>query len=294
MVTTAIFTGHGAYFMTQGILYIVATPIGNLDDITLRALQILQRVDLIAAEDTRHSGHLLKHFTINTPLISLHEHNEAQRCTELFDALQQGKSIALISDAGTPLISDPGYTLVMRARSNDIKVVPIPGACALITALSAAGLAADHFVFEGFLPSKQGARLKHLQTLRDETRTLIFYEAPHRIVALLQDMIQVFGTTRYGVLARELTKLFETFQTGELATLLERLKSDPNQQKGEFVVLLKGAEAKAQDTQLQTLTLLDTLLSELPISQAVSLAAKITGEKKNWLYETALERKKPS
>lgn len=273
-------------------LYIVATPIGNLADMSARAIEILKSVDIIAAEDTRHSRYLLDHFAINTPCLSLHNFNEQQRSSQLLAQLQQGKSIALISDAGTPLISDPGYHLVKSARECGIKIIPIPGPCAAITALSAAGLPTDRFVFEGFLPAKKSARLHALEQVKEETRTLIFYEAPHRIIELLETMITVLGSEREVVIARELTKLFETIKAGTLAEILTWIKADNNQQKGEFVVLVKGTAEKKPDTEKQLLNILNVLLSELPMSQAVTLAAKITGEKKNKIYELALELNK--
>jgi 16S rRNA (cytidine1402-2'-O)-methyltransferase len=277
--------------MTIGTLYIVATPIGNLADMSQRAIQTLKEVDLIAAEDTRHSRYLLDHFTISTPTLSLHDHNEQERSAQLVTQLQQGKSIALISDAGTPLISDPGYHLVKIARDHGIKVIPIPGACAAITALSAAGLPSDQFIFAGFLPSKKIARQNALQNLTDETRTLIFYEAPHRIMDLIEDMLMVFGAEREVVIARELTKLFETIKTGTLAELLTWLQSDANQQKGEFVVLVKGAVKQESDNSADITQTLKILLDELSISQAVALTVKLTGEKKNKVYAKALELK---
>lgn len=277
---------------TPGILYIVATPIGNLADLSPRAQQILKTVATIAAEDTRHSHYLLTQFGIQTPCISLHEHNEQARITNLLAQLKDGLSLALISDAGTPLISDPGYRLVQAARESGIKVVPIPGPCALIAALSVAGLPSDRFIFEGFLPTKTTAKQKQLTKLKGEERTLIFYEAPHRILDTISVMISVFGNERRGVIARELTKTFETVYGGTLATIQDWLLHDANQQKGEFVILLHGAPEKTANPNENTaLTILDILLSELPVSQAAKLAAKITGEKKSWFYEKALERK---
>ena len=273
-----------------GTLYIVATPIGNLADFSPRAIEILRQVDFIAAEDTRHSQGLLKHFGIATPMLSLHEHNEHTRAQQCINYLQQNKSIGLISDAGTPLISDPGYQLVRAARANNIKVTPIPGACALITALSAAGLPSDRFIFEGFLTAKSVGRQKRLELLRTEPRTLVFYEAPHRILDLINDMITIFGATRYAVLARELTKTFETIHGDKLANLKIWLTSDSNQQKGEFVVLVEGNSDTVNNT-TEIDRILTILLAELPTSQATELAAKITGEKKNKLYEQALRLK---
>lgn len=268
-------------------LYVVATPIGNLEDFSARAIEILQNVDQIAAEDTRHSQKLLKHFGITTPLISLHEHNEITSSNIFLDCLKKNLSVALISDAGTPLINDPGYRLVKLARQHKIPVIPIPGPCALITALCASGLACDRFVFEGFLPGKSIARKKKLQAFLYETQTSIFYEAPHRILALIDDMLDVFGPKRYVVLARELTKTFETIHGDTLEALKIWLNSDTNQQKGEFVVLLKGAEHLSPD-EIDIGRILGILLGELPIKQATSLAAKITHAKKNKLYAMAL------
>lgn len=276
----------------SGILYVVATPIGNLADISERAIAILRQVDLIAAEDTRHSRYLTEQLSIKTPMLSLHEHNEKQRVTKLVTLLEEGKSLALISDAGTPLISDPGYHLVKSVREQGIKVVPVPGACALIAALCVSGLPANHFRFEGFLPAQRTARLKYLQNLQYDTHTLIFYEAPHRIVDLVEDMLVVFGQQRYVVVARELTKTFETVQGAPLAELLDWLQADKNQQKGEFVVLVQGAEQQTRtEISLSLDHVLNILLTELPVKQAVQLTAKLTGEKKNKLYEMALQLK---
>lgn len=271
---------------TQG-LYVVATPLGNLEDFSPRAINVLKKVDTIAVEDTRHSQKLLKTFGITTPLVSLHEHNETISTHLLLDALKKNRSIGLISDAGTPLISDPGYRLVHLARQHGISVIPIPGPCALITALCASGLACDRFIFEGFLPGKRSARLKKLQTFLYETRTLIFYEAPHRILALIDDMLAVFGPERYVVLARELTKAFETIHGDPLKNLKLWLNSDKNQQKGEFVVLVEGRE-HLNPHKVDVKRILGILLNELPTKQAISLAAKITYEKKNKLYALAL------
>lgn len=275
-----------------GTLYIVATPIGNLEDFSARAIATLQRVDYIAAEDTRHSRRLLDHFNINTTCLSLHEHNESQRAQQLLQYLQQGKSVALISDAGTPLISDPGFRLIQMVRSQHIQISPIPGPCAVTTALSVAGLPSDRFVFEGFLPPKTSARQKQLQSLKDETRTLVFYESPHRVLDTIDDMMLIFGEQRYIIVARELTKLFETVHGDTLLAVKNWLVTDPMQQKGEFVLLVHGAEAPNHNEMLssENLRLLEILLTELPISQAVKLATKITGAKKSQLYKIALER----
>ncbi|MCA1805264.1 MAG: 16S rRNA (cytidine(1402)-2'-O)-methyltransferase [Xanthomonadaceae bacterium] len=273
-----------------GTLYIVATPIGNLDDISQRALQVLAKVDRIAAEDTRHSQRLLGHYGIRTPLGSLHEHNERQKVEGLLAELEQGLSIALISDAGTPLISDPGFPLVRAARERGIRVVPVPGCSAAICALSAAGLPTDRFVFEGFLPARGGQRENRLRELAGESRTLVFYESSHRILDSLASMAEVFGEARRAVVARELTKTYETIRDGTLAELLEWMRADAQQQKGEFVVLVEGAPARASDAlDAATERVLATLLEELSVKQSATLAAKLTGVAKKRLYERALE-----
>ncbi len=276
-----------------GSLYVVATPIGNLDDISARALRILREVALIAAEDTRHSARLLQHFGIQTPLAACHEHNERDQGGRFLARLQAGEDVALISDAGTPLISDPGYHLVRRARAAGFAVVPVPGACALIAALSAAGLPSDRFIFEGFLPAKAAGRRARLEQVREEPRTLIFYEAPHRILECLQDMREVFGDDRPALLARELTKTFETLQGLPLAELCEWVAADSNQQRGECVVLVAGWQAPEGEEAVsaEALRVLDLLLSEMPLKRAAALAAEITGVRKNVLYQVALERK---
>lgn len=276
----------------SGILYIVATPIGNLGDISERALTTLRTVSLIAVEDTRHSGKLLQQFGITTPMLSCHDFNEGGRAAQLLGRVERGESIALISDAGTPLISDPGYQLVRQAHAQGIRVVPIPGASAVIAALSAAGLASDRFAFEGFLPAKSAARIAMLQRLQDEVRTLIFYEAPHRIVECLVDMEACFGAEREITLARELTKTFETLVHTTVGDLLLRVRADANQQKGEIVLVVGGAPARAQDVDAHALHTLTVLLQELPLKQAAALAAQITGIKKNVLYDQALQLKK--
>jgi len=274
---------------TTAALYIVATPIGNLADISARAIEILSSVDLIAAEDTRHSKHLLQHHGIETSTISLHEHNEQQRSEVLLSRMVQGESIALISDAGTPLISDPGFRLVNMAREQGINVIPIPGACAVITALSASGLSAERFAFEGFLPSKASARRQVLESLENEPRTLIFYESPKRMVASLQDMLAVFGTERKACLARELTKMFETIVMLPLAELVEIVRNDPNHQKGEIVLLIEGQSTVVDSDEAEQARVLQILLAELPLKQAASLTASILGIKKNKAYEMALK-----
>ncbi|MFC6669569.1 16S rRNA (cytidine(1402)-2'-O)-methyltransferase [Marinobacterium aestuariivivens] len=278
--------------MSEAVLYIVATPIGNLADMTPRAVEVLQSVSLIAAEDTRHSGRLMAHFNIKTPMISVHDHNERQRIERILQQLGLGESIALISDAGTPLISDPGFVLVRAVREAGFRVVPVPGCSALVAALSVAGLPSDRFVFEGFLAARAGARRQHLEALVAEPRTLVFYESPHRILASLEDMQACFGPERFVVVARELTKTFETVQGAPLGELLEWMHADSNQQKGEFVVLVQGAPAPDTDTlDPEALRVLDLLLEELPVKQAAALASKITGVKKNALYQAALDRR---
>ena len=271
----------------QAVLYVVATPIGNLADITPRALDVLSRVDLIAAEDTRHSQTLLQHFAISTPLQSYHDHSNDAVLGRLLERLQQGQSLALISDAGTPLISDPGFRLVDQALAAGIKVVPVPGPSALVAALSAAGLPSDRFCFEGFLPPKQQARCNQLAQLRDETRTLIFYEAPHRLLACLQDMASVFGQQRVVVLARELTKAFETIRRAPVAELVDWVAADRNQQRGECVLLVQGA-AVATEISHEAGRVLQLLMAEMPLKQAARLTAEITGLKKNALYQYGL------
>lgn len=275
--------------MTKAVLYVVATPIGNLDDWSLRAQATLRQVALIAAEDTRHSLRLLQHFAIDTRLVALHEHNEQGRVDALLAELAAGRDVALISDAGTPLISDPGYRLVAAAQAQGYAVVPVPGACAAIAALSAAGLPSDRFIFEGFLPARAAARQQRLRELAAETRTLIFYEAPHRIAECLNDLNAVFGGTRRAVLARELTKTFETIRQLPLAALAAWVAGDANQQRGEIVLVVEGApDVVGEAALIEAERILRVLLKELPVRQAAALAAEITGQKKNALYERAL------
>ena len=275
-----------------GTLYLVATPIGNLADIGHRAIEVLQSVDIVAAEDTRHSRKLLQHYQIERQLIALHEHNERESASRLLEKLQAGVSIALISDAGTPLISDPGFNLVRLVREHGISVVPVPGACALICALSASGLPTDRFTFEGFLPSKSSGRCARLNLLTHETRTMIFYESNHRIVESLQDMAEIFGGNRQAVLARELTKQFETIRGDTLSALVSWVSDDTQQQKGEIVVLVHGKETSDNnEVTPEAEQMLKILMDELPIKQAAKLAAKLCGIKKRSLYEKALELK---
>ena len=275
----------------KGVLYLVATPIGNLDDLSLRAKAVLESVDRIAVEDTRHSRPLLQRYGVRTPLVALHEHNERQVLEELVDRLSEGEAVALISDAGTPLISDPGFPLVRRCREAGIPVSPVPGPCAAIAALSASGLPTDRFLFEGF-PARTGeARRKQFEALRDETGTLVFYEASHRVAGSLSDMAAVFGVDRGAVVARELTKLHETILSGTLGALVSTLEGDPDQRRGEFVIVVGGAPAGEGMIDPEAERVLRVLVAELPLKQAAALAARITGEKKNRLYGLALSWK---
>lgn len=280
----------------QGILFVVATPIGNLADITFRALEVLQSADLIAAEDTRYSRRLLNHYNIKTPLISMHEHNELQRVAELLPKLQIGEKIAVISDAGTPLISDPGYLLVQAAQEAHIRVVPIPGACAAISALAVSGLPTDRFIFEGFLPIKTKFRMQRLQELAAESRTIILYEAPHRIQKLLASLILSCGSDRKATLARELTKAFETIHHGTLATLQELLFTNLYYCKGEFVLILQGASSAPSNLQAidekNIQELLKLLLAEVPLKTAATIVSKMTKMSRNEVYKLALQLKK--
>ena len=276
--------------MSEAVLYVVATPIGNLADISERALKVLRSVDLVAAEDTRHTKQLLMHFVIKKPLFSVHDHNEHQRVEKVLAELSAGKSIALVSDAGTPLISDPGFVVVQAVRKAGFPVVPVPGACAMVAALSAAGLPTDRFCFEGFLPAKSSGRKKQLKALEQESRTLVFYESPHRVLDSLKDMAEVLGGAREITLARELTKTFETFLSGSLEEVIAMVEQDANQRKGEFVLVLAGAKVESDDEEqaIAAEHVLNVLLEELPVKQAAALTAKITGLKKNALYQQAL------
>ena len=281
---------NGQTLTQTGTLYIVATPIGNLEDITQRALNTLAQVDLIAAEDTRHSGLLLSHYGIKKPFFALHDHNEQQRARVLVEKLQQGLNIALISDAGTPLISDPGFHLVRDCRNAGIKVSSIPGACAAITALCSSGIASDRFCFEGFLPAKSKARCDKLAELETETRTLIFYESTHRILDTLADMQQVWGNERYVVLARELTKTWETIVGEPLEQLIAWLKEDVHRIKGEIVLIVEGKPSVEQEEiSAQAIKLLSVLSVELPLKKAAAIVAECFGYKKNSLYQYGLE-----
>lgn len=265
-------------------LFIVATPIGNLQDITLRALDTLKQVDLIAAEDTRHSGKLLSHYGIKTKLIALHDYNESKCSHFICEQLKQGKNIALISDAGTPLISDPGYHLVNAVREQGYKVVPIPGACAAIAALSASGMPTDKFLFLGFLPAKSSQQIKHLEGLVGESCTMVFYESPHRLLQTIENMAQVFGQERQVVLGKELTKTFETIHATTLSQLSEWLVADTDRQRGEFVILVHGA-TKTIEIDAEIMRILQILAKDLPSKQAATIASQITGVNKNQLYK---------
>lgn len=275
-----------------GQLFLIATPIGNMKDITLRAIEILTSVDLILAEDTRHSRILLQHLGISKPMLSLHAYNENNRSQPILEKLHSGLNIALISDAGTPLISDPGFPLVQHVRQHAIRVIPIPGPCALITALCASGLPCDHFFFSGFLPAQSKARQKALQAFQEVSYTTVFYEAPHRILALFEDMRHVFNNQRQVAFAKELTKVFEHFFSGTIDEAITWLTEKPEHQKGEFVVILSGKpiiEAEAPTTlSLSISSVLTPLLASLPLKQAVQLTTEITGEKKNIIYALAL------
>ena len=272
-----------------GTLYIVATPIGNLKDFTFRAVEVLEAVDIIAAEDTRHSKKLLQHYGISTACMAVHEHNEQTAIVSILARLSKGQDIALISDAGTPLISDPGYALVKAARASNFKIVPIPGPNAAITALCAAGMPTDRFCFQGFLPAKLNARQQALSLLEAETRTMIFYETPHRVQAAVADMLQIFGADRNLVVARELTKLHESIYSDNLGNLVDWISADSNRSRGEFVLLLEGSCIAVDEDEVEQLRVLKVLLEELPVKKAASLGAKITGAKKNRLYQCALE-----
>ncbi|AHG76238.1 Ribosomal RNA small subunit methyltransferase I [Mannheimia varigena USDA-ARS-USMARC-1296] len=273
-----------------GTLYIVATPIGNLGDITQRALDTFATVDLIAAEDTRHSGLLLSHYGIKKPFFALHDHNEQQKTVVLVEKLAKGENIALISDAGTPLISDPGFHLVRHCRQAGVKVVPVPGACAAVTALCASGIASDRFCFEGFLPAKTKSRCDKLTELESEPRTLIFYESTHRILGTLADMKQVFGEERYVVMAREITKTWETIYGDQLGNLIEWLNEDSNRIKGEIVLVVEGKQQNLEEAfSSQAIKLLELLCQDLPLKKAAAIVAETFGYKKNALYQYGLD-----
>ncbi|WP_173910265.1 16S rRNA (cytidine(1402)-2'-O)-methyltransferase [Acinetobacter sp. Marseille-Q1618] len=270
-------------------LFVVATPIGHLDDMTFRAIEVLKSVSVVAAEDTRQSAQLLKHYNIATPLTACHDHNESNKINILIERLKNGEDIALVSDAGTPLISDPGFKLVRAAQEHNIRVIPVPGACAAIAALSAVGLPSDRFSFEGFLPSKQSQRLLQLEKLKHETQTMIIYEAPHRILECVKDMVDVFGAERPVGFAREITKTFETIKKMTLAELRTFIENDHHQQKGEIVLVIGGATEEHDVNQEKLDKLLLRLLEDLSVKAASQLAADLTGIKKKIAYQRALE-----
>ncbi|MGC9659506.1 16S rRNA (cytidine(1402)-2'-O)-methyltransferase [Acinetobacter pittii] len=270
-------------------LFVVATPIGHLDDMTFRAIDILKSVSIVAAEDKRQSAQLFKHYNISTQLTACHDHNESNKIEQLVQRLLAGDNVALISDAGTPLISDPGFKLVRAAQEHGIKVVPVPGACAAIAALSAVGLPSDRFSFEGFLPSKASQRISQLEKLKNETQTLIFYEAPHRILECVKNMAEVFGENRPVGFAREITKTFETIKKMTLKDLVSFIENDHNQEKGEIVLVVGGAPEKTDLEQEKLDELLKRLLQDLSVKAASQLAADLTGVKKKVAYQRALE-----
>ncbi|SNC76462.1 16S rRNA (cytidine1402-2'-O)-methyltransferase [Marinobacter sp. es.048] len=279
---------------SKGTLYIVATPIGNLDDLSPRATRTLASVDVVAAEDTRHSGRLLSHLGIQKRMVALHDHNEKDRAAGILTELEAGRDVALVSDAGTPLISDPGYVLVRQARAAGHRVSPIPGPCALVAALSAAGLPTDRFLYVGFLPAKRSGRRASLEALSTEPATLVFYESPHRILESVRDIAEVLGEDREMVLGREITKTFETFYSGSVAEVLAELEQDPHGTRGEFVVMIRGAMAQPGDDDAATMDVdrvLRVLLAELPVKKVAKMASELTGLSKNELYQRALALK---
>ena len=274
-----------------GKLYVVATPIGNLGDMVPRAVDVLQSADLIAAEDTRRTGQLCSHFGINTPMRAYHDHNEENQTVKLVELLAEGKQIALVSDAGTPLISDPGYRLLSKIREEGYEVVVVPGPCAMIVALAGSGLPSDRFQFLGFPPAKQNARQKWLTEFGQNTETLIFYESSHRILATLNDLVEVFGAERHICVARELTKTFETWLTGEIGQVHAQVEQDPNQQKGEFVIVVAGAGETLSASEVEIAKTMQILLKELPLKKAAAMTADLLGAKKNECYEAGLRLK---
>lgn len=278
--------------MAENKLYVVATPIGNLADITQRAVEVLNSVDCIAAEDTRHTKRLLNHLGIEKPLLAAHDHNEDQVAKRIIEKLSAGESMALVSDAGTPLIADPGYHVTQSVVDAGFDVVPIPGSCAIIAALSAAALPTDRFLFDGFLPAKSHGRQAYFKSILEQERTVVVYDSPHRITASLSDLIEVMGDDKQLVVAREITKTFETFLRGSASDILQTMQGDANQQKGEFVIMIRGAQAKKhQEVSQEAIDLTLLLSSELPMKKAAALAATYTGYKKNQLYQLALEAK---
>jgi len=282
----------GGMSNASGVLYVVATPIGNLSDISRRAVEILAEVDLVAAEDTRHTKKLLDALNIHVrAMLSLHEHNERERLDRMLALLEEGRRIALVSDAGTPLISDPGFPLVARCREQGVQVVPVPGPSAVITALSVSGLPTDRFLFEGFLPRTASKRQDRLGHLRDFSSTMVFYESSHRILQTLTDMQALFGEERQAVMARELTKAFETVISGTLARLVEIVTADPNQQRGEFVVMVAGAEARPEMLGAEARRVLEAFADELSPNRLAKVAAKLYGGNKRDYYQYLLDRK---
>ena len=273
----------------RGKLYIVATPLGNLGDMTTRAVEVLGSVDGIYAEDTHHSGPLLRHFGVTTPCQAMHDHNERDLSTSLVERLAEGARLAVISDAGTPLISDPGYILVREAHAAGIVVSPVPGPSSVTAALSVSGLPTDRFIFEGFLPAKGHARKQRLSALARETRTLVFFEGPHRFLEMLTDLAEVFGPEREATLARELTKMHETIHKSTLGQMCEWVAQDSNQQRGEIVLVVAGCAKITDESTAESERVLKVLVAELPIKQAAGLAAKLTGASKNVLYDLALQ-----
>lgn len=275
----------------HGTLYIVATPIGNLGDISQRALDILTEVDVIACEDTRHTQKLLSAFSIKNKTLAIHDHNERQRQEQISSLLLEGKNVALVSDAGTPLISDPGFHVVRHCRQQGLKVSPVPGACAAISALSVAGLPTDRFAFEGFLPAKSTARQARLADVANETRTMVFYDAPRRAIDTVADIVEVLGGDRYVVIAREITKTFETIYSDSAENLLTWLQEDPNQLKGEMVLIIEGKPTSDDEIAPEVINTLKLLLAEMKPKKACAIAAEIHGVKKNALYDIALSLK---
>ncbi|WP_216782472.1 16S rRNA (cytidine(1402)-2'-O)-methyltransferase [Candidatus Profftia tarda] len=280
---------YNNYVISTAILYVVPTPIGNYGDITQRALDTLKTVHLIASEDTRRTGILLKHFAIEASLFSLHDHNEKQKIDQLIKKLQHGHSIALVSDAGTPLINDPGYNLVRRCCVLGIRVIPLPGACAAITALSASGIASDRFCYEGFLPSKTKSRKNKLLSLLEESRTIIFYESTHRLIDSLRDIVEVMGYERYVVLAREMTKIWENIHGAPVGVLLDWVLEDHMRCRGEIVLIIEGHKTTNSTILVEAFRTFTLLKKELPVSKAVVLASKISGVQKNIIYKHALK-----
>lgn len=278
--------------MAENQLYVVATPIGNLADITSRAIEVLTSVDIIAAEDTRHTKRLLNHLGIHKPLMAAHDHNESQAAGQILNKLGEGLNVALVSDAGTPLIADPGFHVAKHVADAGFDIVPIPGACAVITALSGAALPTDRFIFDGFLPPKSSGRRQYFASIKHQERTMVVYESPHRILDSLENLSQELGGDKELVVARELTKTFETFLRGTVNEIRAIMEADHNQKKGEFVLMIRGAAARKKlEVSQDALDLTLLLATELPLKKAAALAATHTGYKKNQLYQLALENK---